>query len=256
MAPGLQPWNHQPLHNKLNRNRRSLALNLKTPEGRDIFLRLSDWADLLIENFSARALPSLGLSHEVLAERNPRLVHLAMPGFGLSGPYRPYVAYGPSIEPMTGLGALMGYSDEEPRVTSTAVLDAMSGTMASVAAIDALLTRQRTGGGALVELSQHEAGILFNGESMVRRQLADGEPHRLGNALATCAPSGVYRCAGEDEWIAIEVHTERQWQSLATLAPRAGCRTIVSRTWRPGPHIANSWTVRSKVSPGPGTSCS
>ena len=218
VAPGLQPWNHQPLHNKLNRNRRGLALNLKTPEGRDIFLRLTDWADLLIENFSARALPSLGLGHEVLAERNPRLIHLAMPGFGLSGPYRPYVAYGPSIEPMTGLGALMGYSDEEPRVTSTAVLDAMSGTMASVAAIDALLTRQRTGDGALVELSQHEAGILFNGESMVRRQLADGEPHRLGNALATCAPSGVYRCAGEDEWIAIVVHTEQQWQSLATLA--------------------------------------
>ena len=218
VAPGLQPWNDQPLHNKLNRNRRSLALNLKTPAGRDIFLRLTDRADLLIENFSARALPSLGLSHEVLAERNPRLIHVAMPGFGLSGPYRPYVAYGPSIEPMTGLGALMGYSDEEPRVTSTAVLDAMSGTMASVAAIDALLTRQRTGGGALVELSQHEAGILFNGESIIRRQLADREPRRLGNALATCAPSGVYRCAGEDEWIAIEVHTEQQWQSLATLA--------------------------------------
>lgn len=218
VAPGLQPWNDQPLHNKLNRNRRSLALNLKTPAGRDIFLRLIDWADLLIENFSARALPSLGLSHEVLAERNPRLIHVAMPGFGLSGPYRPYVAYGPSIEPMTGLGALMGYSDEEPRVTSTAVLDAMSGTMASVAAIDALLTRQRTGGGGLVELSQHEAGILFNGESIIRRQLAGREPHRLGNALATCAPSGVYRCAGEDEWIAIEVHTEQQWRSLATLA--------------------------------------
>ena len=218
VAPGLQPWNHQPLINKLNRNRRSVALNLKTPEGRDIFLRLSDRADVLVENFSARVLPSLGLSHEVLAERNPRLVHVAMPGFGLSGPYRAYVAYGPSIEPMTGLGALMGYSDEEPRVPSTAVLDAMSGTTASVAAIDALLTRQRTGAGALVELSQHEAGILFNGESMVRRQLEDREPHRLGNALATCAPSGVYRCAGEDEWIAIAVHTEQQWRSLATLA--------------------------------------
>ena len=128
VAPGLQPWNRQPLYNKLNRNRRSLALDLKTPEGRDIFLRLSDRADLLIENFSARVLPSLGLSHEVLAGRNPRLIHLAMPGFGLSGPYRPYVAYGPSIEPMTGLGALMGYSDAEPRVPSTAVLDAMSGT--------------------------------------------------------------------------------------------------------------------------------
>jgi crotonobetainyl-CoA:carnitine CoA-transferase CaiB-like acyl-CoA transferase len=218
IPPGLQPWNHQPLYNKLNRNRRSLALDLKTPEGRDIFLRLSDRADLLIENFSARVLPSLGLSHEVLAGRNPRLIHLAMPGFGLSGPYRPYVAYGPSIEPMTGLGALMGYSDAEPRVPATAVLDAMSGTTASVAAIDALLIRQRTGAGALVELSQHEAGILFNGEAILARQLTGHEPHRLGNAVAGCAPSGVYRCAGEDEWIAIVVDTEQQWQSLASLA--------------------------------------
>jgi crotonobetainyl-CoA:carnitine CoA-transferase CaiB-like acyl-CoA transferase len=218
VVPGLQPWNHQPLYNKLNRNRRSLAVDLKTPEGRDIFLRLSDRADLLVENFSARVLPSLGLSDEVLALRNPRLIHLAMPGFGLSGPYKSYVAYGPSAEPMTGLGALMGYSDAEPRVASTAVLDAMSGTTASVAAIDALLTRRRTGAGALVELSQHEAGILFNGEAIVQRQLAGREPPRLGNALAACAPSGVYRCAGEDEWIAIVVHTEQQWQSLASLA--------------------------------------
>jgi crotonobetainyl-CoA:carnitine CoA-transferase CaiB-like acyl-CoA transferase len=224
VAPGLRPWNQQPLYNKLNRNRRSLAVDLKTPEGRDIFLRLADRADLLIENFSARVLPSLGLGHEVLAERNPRLVHLAMPGFGLTGPYRTYVAYGPSIEPMTGLGALMGYSDAEPRVPSTAVLDAMSGTMAAVAAIDALLTRERTGAGALVELSQHEAGILFNGEALIQRQLAGTEPHRLGNALTDCAPSGVYRCAGEDEWIAFAVCTEQQWRSLASLASLADYR--------------------------------
>ncbi|HMG65775.1 MAG TPA: CoA transferase, partial [Streptosporangiaceae bacterium] len=218
VAPGLRPWNRQPLSNKLNRNRRSLALDLKSPAGRDIFLRLVERADLVIENFSARVLPSLGLTHEVLAQRNPRLVHVAMPGFGLSGPYAPYVAYGPSTEPMTGLGALMGYSDEEPRVPATAVLDAMSGVLAAVAAIHALLTRQQSGAGSLVELSQHESGIFYHGEHLVRRQLAGREPHRLGNADAACAPSGVYRCRGEDDWIAIAARTEEQWRSLAALA--------------------------------------
>jgi crotonobetainyl-CoA:carnitine CoA-transferase CaiB-like acyl-CoA transferase len=218
VAPGLQPWNRQPLNNKLNRNRRSLGLDLKSAEGRDIFLRLVERADLVIENFSARVLPSLGLSHEVLAQRNSRIVHVAMPGFGLSGPYAPYVAYGPSTEPMTGLGALMGYGDQEPRVPATAVLDAMSGVLASVAAIHALLTRQQSGVGSLVELSQHEAGILYLGEHLVRRQLAGREPHRLGNADAACAPSGVYRCRGEDDWIAIAARTEEQWRSLAALA--------------------------------------
>jgi crotonobetainyl-CoA:carnitine CoA-transferase CaiB-like acyl-CoA transferase len=217
-APGLQPWNRQPLNNKLNRNRRSLGLNLKSAEGRDIFLRLIERADLVIENFSARVLPSLGLGHEVLAQRNPRLIHVAMPGFGLSGPYAPYVAYGPSTEPMTGLGALMGYSDGEPRVPATAVLDAMSGVLASVAAIHALLARQQSGAGSLVELSQHESGILYHGEHLVRRQLEGREPQRLGNADAAGAPSGVYRCQGGDEWIALAVRTDEQWRSLAALA--------------------------------------
>jgi crotonobetainyl-CoA:carnitine CoA-transferase CaiB-like acyl-CoA transferase len=218
VAPGLQPWNRQPLSNKLNRNRRSLALDLKTPQGRDIFLRLAERADVVLENFSARVLPSLGLSHEVLARRNPRLIHVAMPGFGLSGPYAPYVAYGPSTEPMTGLGAVMGYSDEEPRVPATAVLDAMSGVLASVAAIHALLARQQSGVGCLVELSQHESGILYQGEHLVRCQLEGREPHRLGNADAACAPSGIYRCAGDDDWIAIAARTEEQWRALATVA--------------------------------------
>jgi crotonobetainyl-CoA:carnitine CoA-transferase CaiB-like acyl-CoA transferase len=217
-APGLRPWNRQPLNNKLNRNRRGLGVDLKAPAGRDIFLRLAAGADLMIENFSARVLTSLKLTDDVLAQANPRLIHLAMPGFGLSGPYAPYVAYGPSTEPMTGLNALMGYSDEEPRATAAAVLDAMSGTLAAVAAIDALLARQRTGTGGLVELSQHEAGILYYGEYLVRRQLEDQEPHRLGNAEAGCAPSGVYRCAGQDDWIAITARTEDQWRSLAALA--------------------------------------
>lgn len=218
VAPGLQPWNRQPLNNKLNRNRRGLALDLKAPEGRDIFLRLIGTADVVVENFSGRVLPSLGLGHEVLAQRNPRLIHIAMPGFGLSGPYTPYVAYGPSTEPMTGLGALMGYSDDEPRGTSTAVLDAMAGTMAAVATIDALLARQRSGAGCLVELSQHECGISYFGEYLIGCQCEGREPHRLGNADAAFAPSGVYRCRGQDDWIAIAARTSRHWESLATLA--------------------------------------
>jgi crotonobetainyl-CoA:carnitine CoA-transferase CaiB-like acyl-CoA transferase len=217
-APGLQPWNRQPLNNKLNRNRRCLALDLKTGAGRDIFLRLIEGADVLLENFSARVLPSLGLDQAVLTRHNPRLIHVAMPGFGLSGPYAPYVAYGSSTELMTGLNALLGYSDDEPRVTSTAVLDAMSGTMATVAAIDALLRRQHRGAGSLVEVSQHECGICFYGEYLVRRQLDGQEPPRLGNADPGYAPSGIYRCRGEDEWIAIAARTDEHWAALARLA--------------------------------------
>jgi crotonobetainyl-CoA:carnitine CoA-transferase CaiB-like acyl-CoA transferase len=94
----------------------------------------------------------------------------------------------------------------------------MSGMLAAVAAIDALLARQRSGTGSMVELSQHEAGILYFGEYLVRRQLEGQEPHRPGNADPDCAPSGVYRCAGEDSWIALAAVTEPQWQALSDLA--------------------------------------
>jgi crotonobetainyl-CoA:carnitine CoA-transferase CaiB-like acyl-CoA transferase len=96
----------------------------------------------------------------------------------------------------------------------------MSGTMATVAAIDALLRRQHRGAGSLVEVSQHECGICFYGEYLVRRQLDGQEPPRLGNADPGCAPSGIYRCRGEDEWIAIAARTDEHWEALARTAAR------------------------------------
>lgn len=220
LAPGLRPWNRQPVVNKLNRNRRSLMLDLKTSEGREVFLRLADRADVLLQNFSARVLPSLGLGQEVLTRRNPRLIHVAMPGFGLSGPYADYLSFGSSIETMTGLSAVMGYSDDEPRVTSAAVVDAQAGIFAAVAVMDALLDRQRSGTGSLVELSQHECGISYSGEFLLRRQLDGREPARMGNADPAHAPSGVYRCRGDDQWIALSARTDDQWLALAGLAAR------------------------------------
>ncbi len=208
--PGTWPWNREPLFNKLNRNKRSLAVDLKHPEGRELFLDLVDTADVVLENYSTRALPSLGVGHEILRERNPRLIYAAMPGFGLSGPYASYVALGPSTEPMTGLTALMGYSPDEPRVTAKAILDPMAGTVAAVAIIDALLRRERTGQGGLLEISQHEGGIVYLGEHFVERQQTGVEPEPAANP--------VYRCAGDDEWIAIGVRSQRDRDALAAMA--------------------------------------
>ncbi len=209
--PGERPWNRQPLFNKLNRNKKSIAIDLKAQKGREIFLDLVARSDVVIENFSARAMPGLGLSYEVLSGVNDQIVYLSMPAFGLFGPYRDYIGLGPSIEPITGMTALMGYSDQEPRVTSKAVTDPIAGVTAAAAVITALQRRAERGKGCLLDLSQHETGVALFGEHFIRTQLTGQEPVRLGNGHEEHAPHGVYRCRGDDEWIAIAVRSEGEW---------------------------------------------
>ena len=218
--PGEKPYNRQGLNNKLMRNKRSLAINLKSPEGKRAILRLVANADVVVENFSARAMPSLGLDYEALSARNPRLIFLTMPSFGSRGPYRDYVGLGPSIEPISGLTALMGYAKDEPRVTAMAITDAASGVCGLSAVLTALWQRERTGKGAQLDLSQSEAMAAFLAEEMVAAQLSNREPERLGNGEWNAAPYGVYRCLGEDDWIAIGCTTDAQWAALARVAGR------------------------------------
>ncbi|MEX2031251.1 MAG: CoA transferase, partial [Dehalococcoidia bacterium] len=218
--PGERPWNRNGLNNKLNRNKQSVAIDLKSPAGREAFHLLVANADVVIENFSARAMPSLGLGYEALRDANPGIIYVAMPAFGLAGPYRDYVGLGPSIEPLTGVTALMGYSPAEPRMSAQAITDAMSGTAAAAAVLTALERRARLGTGAFLELSQHEAGISFIGEQCIEFQLTGRPPERRGNGHALMAPHGVYRCAGNDRWIALAVRDDDGWRALCRLAGR------------------------------------
>ena len=217
-APPAEPWNVNAIFVKLQRNKRSLALDLKTPAGRGTFLDLVAVADVVIENFSARAMPELGLGYEALTAANPRIVYVTMPGFGASGPYRDRVAFGPTVEPMSGLTAVMGYGPEEPRNTAMALMDPITAVNAAAAVIDALRRRERTGRGALVEMSLHEGGVAFCGPWLVEHQLG-GDIRALGNRHPRMAPHGVYRCAGDDAWVALACRDEVDWRALCRLLP-------------------------------------
>lgn len=205
------------LFDKLNRNKRSIALDLKSEEGRAVFLELVARSDVVLENFSARIMPSLGLGYEVLRAANESIVYLSISGYGTSGPYAEYVATGPSAEPMTGMTALMGYSAAEPRVTSKGILDPMAGNLALDAVLAALHRRNATGEGGFVEVSLHECGIVFVGDRFLDWQLTGRAPG-YGNAHPRFAPWGVYRCSGDDDWIAITVGNEDEWNALCAYA--------------------------------------
>ena len=136
--PGEQPWNRSGIMNKHNRNRRGVALRLDRPQGKAVADRILASCDILLENFTPGVMQRLGLTDEHLREINPRLVHIAMPGWGLTGPHHHYAALGPMVEAAAGQCMLMGYRDAIPYRQGMAFPDAISGIHAPGATLVAL----------------------------------------------------------------------------------------------------------------------
>jgi len=228
--PGAEPWNNSALFVKLHRNRRSVCVDLKQDDGRALLLQLVAEADVLIENFSAHAMREMGLGYEVLRRANRRIVYVTMPGYGSSGPYCERVAFGPVVEPMSGLSAMLGYSPAEPRNSALAVMDPVAGTHAVAAVVTALRQRQQTGSGCRVELSLHEGGVSFSGPWLVDQQMGH-EPRCIGNRHPNMAPHGIYPCRGTDQWLAIACENDRQWSALQQLLQIAGVGGELQAGW-------------------------
>ena len=208
-----EPWNLNAVFVKLQRNKQSVAIDLKTRDGRTAFLDLVREADVVIENFSARAMPELGLGYEDLAAVNPKIIYVVMPGYGNSGPYRERVAFGPTVEPLSGLTNVMGYGPGEPRNTAMALMDPIAAVNATAAVLHALCRRERTDQGAFVEMSLHEGGVSYSGPWLLEHQLG-GRIAPIGNRHPRLAPQGVYPCEGDDEWIALACRDDADWQAL------------------------------------------
>ncbi len=217
---GERPWNRTGHYNELARNKRAVALRLDVPRGVELFEGLVRCSDVVIENFSPRVMPQLGLGWEHLRARNPHLIYVAMPGFGTWGPRRDWVAYGPLIESAAGLSGLMGYSDSGPYRSGVSWPDPVSGLNAVAATLLALWDREADprGRGRAVEVAMIEAMTTFIGEELLASQVRGTDAPRRGNRNPGRAPQGCYPCAGEDSWIAISVTSDGEWRSLCELA--------------------------------------
>ncbi len=216
--PGKYHWNRSGYFNEMNRNKRDVSLNLATPRGRELFLRLVEQADVVVENNSARVLPNLGLGYAELAAVNPRLVMASISGFGATGARRDWVAFGSNIEAACGLAAITGYAGGVPQRTGSFVADPIAGAHAAIAILAGLERRDRTGLGAHIDIALTESAMPFMLLAFTHLQSTGQELPRNGNADLDDAPTGAYRCAGTDEWIAIAVRTDQQWADLARLA--------------------------------------
>ena len=213
-----EPWNREARLNELANSKRSVALNLAVPDGRDVFLDLVDVSDLIVENYSPRVLGNFGLGWETLRARNPRLIYVRMPAFGASGPWRDRISYGPGIDAMSGLSWLTGYRDGPPLKPGNFYCDQNAGLHAAAAAIAALRARERDGVGQIVELAMLEGELQLVGDALLAAQLTGREPSRIGNEHSSWAPHGVYpakpNADDHDAWIAIACRNDAEWEAL------------------------------------------
>lgn len=197
-----------------NRNKRSIRLNLREPDDVATARRLAATCDALLENFAPGVMERLGLDYETLSIDNPRLVMLSLSGFGATGPLCRAPAFGQQIEAISGLMSVTGYPDGPPLKPGVSYPDPLSGIAGAAAVLAALRERRRTGLGRWLDMSMLEITAAQLSEPLVAAQLTGESPSSLGNASAAFAPHGIYRCAGDDRWIAIECRNETEWQGL------------------------------------------
>jgi len=194
-----------------NRNKRSLALNVATDEGQQIMHRLLESADIFVNNLPRQtSLDKLGLGADVWRDRNPRLVHCSITGFGRSGPYVNRSGYDLLAQAMSGTMALTGAPDDEPMRFPTAIADISAGIYSLIGILGALLVRERTGQGQVLDVSLLDSQVTWL-SYIAANYFATGEqPTRLGNLHPTIVPYQPFRA--RDKHLIVAVGTERLWQ--------------------------------------------
>jgi len=216
--PEMQPIERAAVFNTANRGKRGVTLDLASARGIEILKRLIEVSDVLVENFSPGVMDRLGLGYEAVSAINPRLIMISMPSFGSDGPECNARGYGNTVEAMAGVTGLTGYHDGDGQryTLSNALGDPVGGLHGVFALMVALYERERSGRGQLIELAQVESLIPFVAEAIVDFQFTEKVPAARGNRHREYAPHGIYRCAGDDNWIALACETGDQWRSLAS----------------------------------------
>ena len=202
-----------------NQSKLYAALNISRPEGLELAMRLVSVSDIVIENFAAGVIERLGLGYDALRQAKPDIIMLSSSGTGHSGPDKDYVAYGSLLQYYTGWNAISGYPDSEP-IKGGLWADPWVGMELAMVAAAALNHRAVTGEGNYVDFSMAEALTASIPEALLDYQMNDRVPEPMGNADHHHAPHNVYRCKGDDRWLAIAVTSDEEWRALCGVIGR------------------------------------
>ena len=235
--PGIEPdLNTTANFNDTNANKKGITVNLRTERGLDLIKRLISVSDVVVENFSARALDSWGLGFEELCKLNPDIVYVSQSGFGHTGRYRDYTTMGPIAQAFSGLTFLSGLPGEPPAGWGWSYLDDTGGMYIAFSTLTSLYRRNITGQGQHVDLSQMIIGATLNGSALLdatvngRPSQREGYPpgnraHWPGTPMVnnyrgpTTAPHNAYRTrgGGYNDWCAIACFSEEEWRRLVVV---------------------------------------
>jgi CoA:oxalate CoA-transferase len=195
-----------------NANKKSITLNTKSDEGKEIFKKLVKDADVLVENFRPGVMDRLGLSYKVLKEINPGLIYCAISGFGQTGPDAFKPAYDQIIQGLSGEMAVNGDERLNPLRTGFPVCDTVGGLNAAFAIMAALYHRERSGEGQFIDIAMLDSIMPLMGWVAANLLIANKQPVPMGNDNFTAAPSGVFRTG--DGFINIAANKQEQWESV------------------------------------------
>lgn len=199
----------------LNRSKKSIALDLKSEEGRSIALDIAKHCDILIENFSPGTMAKLGLSYEDVKKVNPEIVYASLSGYGQYGPYRSKPAYDGVISTVAGLVSLSGFPDQPVR-PGPAIADSATGVHCAMGVLAALCHKLRTGKGQYVDVAMMDTIFSMLEGFVPMATMLDTVSERFGNGNASSAPYNMYR-AKDGGFVAISTTTDVQFGKLATL---------------------------------------
>jgi formyl-CoA transferase len=199
----------------VNRNKRSITLDLKSDDGRDILMRLAERSDIVVENFKVGALDRMGLGYDHLRKANPGLIWCSITGYGQTGPFADKAGYDFVAQGEAGIMSITGEIDGEPMKVGVAIVDITTGLFASNAILAALHARNATGSGQRIDVSLFSSAIAWLA-NVGSNYLTTGDlPERLGNAHPSIVPYQTFRA--RDLWIIIGAGNDRQFRALCQI---------------------------------------
>lgn len=224
-APGFgQDPNASGYFNTLFSSKKSCTVDMTKPAGRTVVRRLAEKVDVMVDNFSTGVLEKLGLVYDELKVANPGLIVASNGAFGREGPMAKARGLHSAVNLFSGVSDVLGYVDGHPRILGGCIPDPLSGIYSVFGILSALYKRRRTGKGQFIDIAMYEAMVSLIPEAVIDYSMNGATPKPRGNRDVTKAPFGIYRCLGDDQWVAISTETEEEWAAL--------CRAAGHMDWR------------------------
>ncbi len=208
--------------NLVNSNKLSCSLDLRNADALELAKGIIGVSDVLVENYATGVMEHLGLGYDEVKKLRPDIVYMSLGAFGRSGPFNDLTGFHSVINLFSGLAAVTGYPGTHPRIMGGLIPDAFAGCYCVLAVLEALYHRSRTGEGQFVEVSMTEALTGMIPEAVMEYSLTGREPERTGNRDGRNAPHNVFRCLGDEKWVAVSAETGAQFRALARATGNPG----------------------------------